>query len=473
MVAEGSKTEAAVMTPEAEEGAEKAEPATLPPSAAATGKSGLVLLTAGGTGGHMFPAAALAAALVERGHRVGLVTDRRGQGFESFFEGRLQEVPTYRLDAASPSGGLKGKIKGGVSLLRGYFQARALVRQLRPQAVVGFGGYASVPLLFAARGIGCPVVVHEQNAVLGRANRLLAKKATVIATTFPETSAVPASCQAKLELVGNPVRPAISVQRKLPFPSWHPIDCDDEENEGPWWEELQDIRLRLLVIGGSQGARVFSDVVPAALALLAPEEQHGIALEQQVRPEDMDRVREAYGLAPMAKAGDPAPGSLGRPVRAFGGGGPLVELSSFFNDIPERLALAHLLICRAGASTIAEMTAVGRPAILVPYPYALDDHQTANAAQLALAQGAWLMPEPGRSLPAGTMAKALVTNNFSAEALAIRLQSLLRDPRGLPNAALAAREFGRPQAAAAEALADLTLRVMTGAGRSPTAEGGS
>jgi UDP-N-acetylglucosamine--N-acetylmuramyl-(pentapeptide) pyrophosphoryl-undecaprenol N-acetylglucosamine transferase len=368
----------------------------------ATSKTtGAILLAAGGTGGHMFPAEALARALIDRGRRVILVTDRRGRGFGD----RLPAVEVFRITAAGLAGGsLLRRAQGIAQLLRGYLQARRLVIRLRPALVVGFGGYASVPTVYAAQRAGLPTLLHEQNAVLGRANRMLAAQARAVATSFPKTAALG---KATPRLTGNPVRPAIAALGAQPYPAM----------EGT---------LRLLVLGGSQGARVFARLIPAALAALAAERRRRIAIAQQCRPEDLEQVRSAYA-------------ALGQPA----------ELADFFTDVAERLAIAHLVISRSGASTVAELAAAGRPAILLPYPHATDDHQTANAAAFAGAGAGWLMPEA----------------NASPESLARHLAMLLDNPAALSEAAAAAHNFG--QGDAAVRLADLAEALIPANGGHP------
>jgi UDP-N-acetylglucosamine--N-acetylmuramyl-(pentapeptide) pyrophosphoryl-undecaprenol N-acetylglucosamine transferase len=368
----------------------------------ATSKTtGAILLAAGGTGGHMFPAEALARALIDRGRRVILVTDRRGRGFGD----RLPAVEVFRITAAGLAGGsLLRRAQGIAQLLRGYLQARRLVIRLRPALVVGFGGYASVPTVYAAQRAGLPTLLHEQNAVLGRANRMLAAQARAVATSFPETAALG---KATPRLTGNPVRPAIAALGAQPYPA-------------------MDGTLRLLVLGGSQGARVFARLIPAALAALAAERRRRIAIAQQCRPEDLEQVRSAYA-------------ALGQPA----------ELADFFTDVAERLAIAHLVISRSGASTVAELAAAGRPAILLPYPHATDDHQTANAAAFAGAGAGWLMPEA----------------NASPESLARHLAMLLDNPAALSEAAAAAHNFG--QGNAAMRLADLAEALIPANGGHP------
>ncbi len=352
-----------------------------------------IVLTAGGTGGHVFPAEALAQELRRRGHDLVLITDRRGQAYR----GALGELRTFRIRAGAIAGrGVARKIQGALELVVGLFQARALLREIRPAAVVGFGGYAALPAVFAATRLGIPTVIHEQNAVLGRANRLLASRAKRIATAFEHVRFVGRD-SGRAVRTGMPVRPAVAEMRDRPYPAL--------AAEGP---------VRLLVIGGSQGARALSEVVPAALARLPEPLRRRVAVSQQCRPEDIDGVRAAYD-----------------------GTGIDATLATFFDDVPQRLAEAHLVICRSGASTVAELTTVGRPAILVPYPHAVDDHQTANAHAIEETGAAWLMPQGA----------------FTPESLASRLESLLTLPESLNHAAAAARAAGLPDAA--QRLADL------------------
>ena len=362
-----------------------------------------IALAAGGTGGHMFPAEALAGELIARGHAVALVTDRRGGGFGD----RLDAVAVHRISAGGLAGsGLVRRAQGMAQLGVGFFQARALLGRLAPAAAVGFGGYASVPTMLAASFAGVPTVLHEQNAVLGRANRLLAKRATRIATSFASVVGIDAADRAVL--TGNPVRPNIAA---LADEAYLPI--------------LPDGEIRLLVVGGSQGARVFGRLLPEAIAAIPEALRRRLRLVQQVRAEDLDAVRATY-----ARQGTSA------------------ELAPFFSDIPQRLRAAHLVVARAGASTVAELTAAGRPAILVPFPFATDDHQTANAKAIEAAGGAWLMPE----------------TSTPPAALAERLASLLARPDVLARAAEAARQQGRRDAAAR--LADLVTSLIRSNGSS-------
>ena len=368
-----------------------------------------IILAAGGTGGHFFPAEALARELLARGEAVALVTDKRGQAFGD----SLPEVTVHRIRSAAPGGNLLAKMNAAWQMGLGLLGANALMRHLKPAAVVGFGGYPSVPTVYAAAQARVPVMLHEQNAVLGRANRMLAAAARRIAVAFPEVAAVKAEHRPRLVRTGNPVRPAVAAQRDAAYAVPAP--------GGP---------VRILVMGGSQGARVFSEVIPEALGRLPADLRARIHLAQQCRPEDLEAARAAYA--------------------GMGLGG--LELESFFRDVPDRLAACHLAITRAGASTIAELTCIGRPAILVPYPHAMDDHQTANARQLAAAGAAWVMAQP----------------DFTADALAARLTELLESPDALTAAARAAHGWG--MADAARRLANAVLDMIANPNHARTKE---
>ncbi len=354
---------------------------------------GPAVLAAGGTGGHMFPALALAEELLARGRRVVVFTDERGKTYAD----KIAGIEAIVVPSASPSrGGPLGRVAFLGTLARGAWVSGRLLRKVGAGIAVGFGGYASFPTCFMAARHGRPLILHEQNGYLGLANRKLARVARAIATAFPKVLGVPQTA-AQIAQVGNPVRPAFLALRDLPYPVPAP-----------------GARFRILVLGGSQGARVFSDVVPAALAILPPELRARLELSQQCRAEDLDAVRDAY--------------------RALG---VSATLKSFFDDVPERLGAAHLVICRAGASTVAEVTVAGRPALYIPYPYAADDHQRYNAEAIAAADGGWVLRQ----------------SEFTADALAARLGGFVQSPDALARAAAAARAFGKPDAA--RALADL------------------
>ena len=359
----------------------------------------LVVLAAGGTGGHVFPAEALAAELIGRGASLMLFTDRRGD----VYGGTLGGLESRTIRAGGIAGkGMLARVRSVAHLALGSLQARRLLKALSPRAVVGFGGYASVPTVLAASASGIRTVVHEQNAVLGRANRLLAGRVDRIATSFAEVAAVPPKAAAKIVRTGMPVRPAFAA-------------VIGQEYAPP----APDGEIRLLVLGGSQGARIFGEVVPAAVARLDASLRRRLVISQQCRAEGLEAADAAYRQLQVT-----------------------VDLAPFFDDVPRRLAAAHLVLARAGASTVAEVTALGRPAILIPYLFATDDHQGANARALAASGAAWVLPQQA----------------FNADALAGRLAELLAgDGLALVKAAAAARAYGCPDAAAR--LADVVASV--------------
>jgi UDP-N-acetylglucosamine--N-acetylmuramyl-(pentapeptide) pyrophosphoryl-undecaprenol N-acetylglucosamine transferase len=365
------------------------------------------VLAAGGTGGHMIPAHALAAELKDRGHGVMLISDERGARFPGLFEG----VPTHVLPAGRLDGGPIGLIKALGSVVRGRGEAKRLYRDYEPDAVVGFGGYPAFPSLLGASSARIPTILHEQNAVIGRVNRLLAGDASAIATAYDRVDRLKPKLAQKVVLIGNPVRAEITRLGELPFPPFDEV-----------------APLKILVTGGSQGASVLSKVVPAGLGMLARSLRYRLQVVQQCRPEDIERVRGQY-----AELGIPA------------------ELVTYIEDMPQKLADAHLVIGRAGASTVAELTVAGRPAILVPFAAATDDHQTANAREMVTAGGA----------------RAIQEANFTPEVLARQIETLAMDPAALANAAARALSVGRPHAA--RDLADLVERVA--GGRSPASLG--
>ncbi len=355
-----------------------------------------VLVAAGGTGGHLFPAEALAAALMKRGMTVHLVTDRRATRYGgAFSEQTVHVVASETLRARNPVALARTAAMIGVGLI----QAWALIGRLKPSAVVGFGGYPTIPPVLAAVWRGVPSLIHDSNAVIGRANRLLALRVTAIATTFPDVFSAEPALAAKATLTGNPVRPAVVAAAATPYPA------------------LND-PLRLLVFGGSQGARIMADIVPSAIGQLDASLRARLAIVQQAREEDLDRVRTAY--ADLAVAAEVAP---------------------FFVDLPARMAASHLIISRSGASTVAELAAIGRPAILVPLPHALDQDQFANAGVLERAGGAI----------------RLTQDAFTPERLGAELAALAAAPQRLAAMAAAAKAVGRLDAA--DQLAELVLTV--------------
>jgi UDP-N-acetylglucosamine--N-acetylmuramyl-(pentapeptide) pyrophosphoryl-undecaprenol N-acetylglucosamine transferase len=361
------------------------------------------VLAAGGTGGHLLPAQALAEQLTRNGAAVHLATDRRSDAFGAAMPG----VEISRVQAGRLGGGPVHTAFGLGAMALGLMQARRLLRRLDPEAVVGFGGYPSVPTMWAATQLGFASVIHEQNAVLGRANRLLARRVKRIATGFAETAGLRPADRPRAVHTGNPVRPAIRDAAAIPYRPPAP-----------------GMPIELLILGGSQGARIFADVVPSALAALPPELRAALRVSQQARPEDCERAS-----AQLKEAGIAA------------------EIGSFFSDVPDRLARAQLVICRAGASTVAELAAIGRPALLVPYPHATDDHQAANARALANAGAGWLIPQ-------SALSAAMLTN---------RLAERLTDAAGLVHAAAQARRFAVDDAA--ERLAAVVLALVPSVGR--------
>ena len=360
---------------------------------------GPVVVAAGGTGGHLFPASALSHALKIHGFEVHLVTDERAAKYDGDFPAHT----VHRLAAATPSGGsLVLRIRAIVTIIRSTRAARRLFKQIRPRAVIGFGGYPTVPPVLAASQLGVPVILHEGNAVIGRANRYLADRAEVIAKGFEVLSGLPGNITAKTRLTGNPVRPMVIEAARATYPDY------------------SDGKLRVLVTGGSQGARIFSDIVPSAIGLLPPEARRKLHITQQARAEDEERVRETYKLL-----------------------GVDAEIRSFFADLPKRIAQSHLVIARAGASTVSELAVIGRPAILVPLPGAIDQDQAANAEQFA-ASGAAIV---------------VAQSVFSPQWLATSLVEAQADMDGLARRAAAAKRTGITDAA--ERLADLVLGLAT------------
>ncbi len=362
--------------------------------------SGTVLLTAGGTGGHLFPAQALADVLQERGYVVDLATDRRADKYGGDFPAR----DTYLVSSDT----IRGKTpvalaRTGLKLLKGYWQASGILKRTKPAVVVGFGGYPTFPPMFAARRRGIPTILHEANAVMGRANRMLAKQATAVAVSFPEILNSE-GIGGKQVFTGNPLRSAVIAACETPY-------------KAPGAED----RLRLLIFGGSQGARFFSEMMPSVLEALPKGLCSRIDLVQQCRPEDIDTAAQDYAALGMKP-----------------------ELKSFFTDMPDRIARAHLVICRSGATSVSELAAIGRPSILVPLPGAIDQDQSANARILERTGGAVFAAQPS------------ITPSGLAETIA----GLMTSPDALATMAEAARKEGRPDAVTR--LADLVQHVANG-----------
>ena len=354
----------------------------------------VIVLSAGGTGGHLFPAQALAGVLARRGRGIVVMTDTRFANYATAFPGaQIQTVPSSPLNAiAAPF-----KIMAGIAI------AFTKLLKLKPAAVVGFGGYPSVPVMLAATLARLPTAIIEQNAVVGRANRLVMNRVKVVAAAFPIARFAP-SDKSKIVLTGNPLRPEVEALWAAPY--------DQPQSDGP---------LRLLVFGGSQGARAMSEIVPAALTRLPHDLKARLSVVQQCRPEDIETVRQIYRNAEIG-----------------------AELQTFFTDLPKRMAECHLAIARSGAGTVAELMAIGRPAILVPLPGALDDNQTPNADILARADAGW------------RVAQAALT----PDALARMLIKIFAVPADLATRAAAAHALATPHAA--EKLADVVEDLATG-----------
>lgn len=340
-----------------------------------------VVLATGGTGGHVFPAQALAQELRAQGKTVFIFTDGRGSQFKD------ASFVTVKIPADQLQGALSKKIKGGLTLLTGVGAALYHLRRVKPHVVVGFGGYASFPTLLAASLLRLPTIVHQADAYFGRTNRLLAPFVTRIATSFPHVENIPSACQKKVSFTGLPVRPDIQ-----------PAPYVSSEEKKPF---------HLLVTGGSQGARVFGEIIPEAVRLLDPLLQKRLYISQQCRPEFLTVAQALYAQTNAH-----------------------VELSSFLDQMGVRYKRANLVISRAGASSVVEAALVGRPAIFVPYPYAMDDHQFYNAQEAQKVEGGWLMRE----------------KEFTSNKLAILLSDLITSPWKLAQAAVNIRAIAIPDA---------------------------
>jgi UDP-N-acetylglucosamine--N-acetylmuramyl-(pentapeptide) pyrophosphoryl-undecaprenol N-acetylglucosamine transferase len=356
--------------------------------------SNIIVLSAGGTGGHLFPAQALAGELARRGREIVVMTDARFANYATAFpKARIETVPSSPFNA----------VAAPLKIAAGFVVALAKLVRLKPAAVIGFGGYPSVPVMLAANFAGFPTAIIEQNAVVGRANRLVMNKVKLVAAAFPIARFAPKN-KSKIVLTGNPLRPEVTALWGAPYPL-----------------PQADGAVRLLIFGGSQGARAFSNIVPAALTRLPHDLKHRLYVMQQCRPEDLDAVREIYANAE---------------IRA--------DLAPFFTDLPARMASAHLVIGRSGAGTVAELMAIGRPSILVPLPYALDDNQTPNADILVDKGAAWKLQE----------------RDLSPDFLAQMLSGIFADPLDLQARAAKAHALATPDAAGK--LADLVEKLADG-----------
>lgn len=360
----------------------------------------LILISSGGTGGHMTPAASLAHDLKGRGFRIALITDGRGEKYAPMFP---EGTPVHVIRAGTIGGGLAGRVKGAHGLLSGIIQAWRLTGKLRPALVIGFGGYPSFPGVFAAQRRKIPTIIHEQNAVLGKANLLLAGGAERIALSFPDMTGLDKAECLRAVITGNPVRSEIAALSDIPY--------TPPREGGPF---------NILIMGGSLGASVFAKIVPAALAQLSEAEKSRLNVVQQCREADLEIARKQYEEAGIKS-----------------------DLAAFYNDMANRLTDAHLIICRSGASTVAELTAARRPAIYVPYPHHKDQQQKKNAQHIVEGGGAWMMIE----------------DEFAPQTLLARIRAFLHNPDELAQAAQKAETFGRPDAA--RRLGNLAAAVMS------------
>ena len=359
-----------------------------------------IMVTAGGTGGHLFPAFSLAQELTRRGYTIDLITDMRGDRYGSDFPAReTYQVPAATITAKNPLSIAKTVMKLG----KGTAMARSILKKVKPSCIVGFGGYPTFPPIFAAKSLGIPAILHEQNAVMGRANRMLAGKSKAIALSFEQTIHVEGELAQKARHTGNPVRDVVIKAAETPYPAF-----------------TADGSFNLLVFGGSQGARYFSDLVPPAILMLPDEIKARLNIVQQCREEDIARVNEAYRQAGIS-----------------------FEISTFFANLPEIIAHSHLVLARSGASSVTELAVIGRPSILVPLPHALDNDQLRNAAFLQEAGGAVCIEQ----------------KDLDAQRLAQDLTKMLQDPEMLQNAAMAAKGVGKPDAV--QRLGDLVEEVAS------------
>lgn len=355
----------------------------------------LLIIAAGGTGGHMFPAQALAEAMLARGWRVKLSTDVRGARYTGGFP---HAVEIEQVGSATfARGGIMAKLAVPFRIAGGILSAAVKMLRDKPDVVVGFGGYPAIPAMAAAWVLRRPRMIHEQNGVLGRVNQIFAKRVdTVACGTWPTD--LPAGIEGRP--VGNPVRGAIL------------------ERAGAGYIAPGDYPMSILVMGGSQGARILSDVVPPAISALPINLRRNIRVSHQARDEDLDRVAKYY-----ADEGIPA------------------DVQTFFNDVPTRMSEAQLVITRAGASTIADLSVIGRPSVLVPLAAAVRDEQTANARQLVEAGAAIMVPE----------------SQLHVDSLSEQIVMVLNDPDGALQMARSALACGKPDAT--ETLVALTLEL--------------
>jgi len=344
-------------------------------------EGGLILIVSGGTGGHVFPAVALNTELRGRGWETSIITDARGRKFTKVEDG----TQIYQLTSARPGRTIFSGLRRSLFMGFSFIKAIILIKKLNPTLVIGFGGSTTIPSIFAATLLGHPTIIHEQNSILGQANKLLAKYVDLIAVAYPNVLGVQPRHQSKIVMTGNPVRAEIRA-----------VTHKKETNS-----------KQILVLGGSQGAKIFGQVIPKAIKLLPKDISNKMVIFQQCRDEDIENVKAEYAKTDV-----------------------ISNLSTFFSNIPELMATSCLIISRAGASTIAELNVIGRPAILVPYPSAMDDHQTANALNLTRCGAGWMIPQ----------------KEFGPIALAERLTACLTSSNILQSASISSAKIGQPNA---------------------------
>jgi UDP-N-acetylglucosamine--N-acetylmuramyl-(pentapeptide) pyrophosphoryl-undecaprenol N-acetylglucosamine transferase len=370
---------------------------------------GVVVLAAGGTGGHLFPAQALAEELVKRGYIIHLVTDERVADYGKTFPAiETHIIPSATLSLSKPWL-LPMRL---LRLYKGFRLARSIFKSLKPNAVVGFGGYPSFPPLIAASRLGIPCCVHDQNAMMGRANRVLSRFVDVVASSFPDIAGLPAKARKKVVVTGNPVRSVVITEQNSPYP-----------------EISDDLPFNLLVFGGSQGARFFSEFMPGVVEELPKDVLRTLHITQQCRKEDLAALEAKYVALDLS-----------------------FDLAPFFLDMPQKIADSHLVFCRSGASTIAELGVIGRPAVMVPLPHAIDNDQLRNAESFANAGAGWIKPQA--ELEASEFAAFLTRLRFHEEEL--------------QDAAHAALAHGKPDAA--QRLADVTEKLVAKSAKKRTRE---
>lgn len=360
--------------------------------------SPLIALAAGGTGGHLYPAITLAQELQQRGYDIVILTDRRGVRFV-----KDTPYPYHVIQSAPMQKGLWGKIKTASSLATGYLQCQALFLRRKPAAMVGFGGYPSFPPVMAAAHRKIPITLHEQNAIFGRAQRLVQRYAQNICLSFSQTRMLESVASEKITVTGLPLRPAILA---LANHAYQPPQTGE--------------RFNILVTGGSQASALFSQIIPQALITLPPDIQKRIHMIQQCRADDVAMVQQLYADHGIS-----------------------AEVLSYIHDMPVQLARAHLMIGRAGASTVTESTLAGLPTLYVPLAASLDGDQAANAAQIVAQGGAWMMAE----------------KDFSPESLGAMLTNIINEPARLTAMAAILKTLGR--ANATTRLADIVAKTLS------------